>query len=58
MDFAEMTRIFQTLLKVKVLFYFEHHLRRRFEAGDSELPDDDLIELVIRKVDIGFEFYS
>jgi hypothetical protein len=35
---ADMTRMFQTLLKVQALSYFEHHLRRRLEAEDSELP--------------------
>jgi hypothetical protein len=35
------TRMFQTLLKGQALFYFEHHLRRRLEAEDSELPDQE-----------------
>jgi hypothetical protein len=35
------------------LVLFEHHLRRRFEAEDSELPDNDLIELVLRELYIG-----
>jgi hypothetical protein len=30
------------------LILFEHHLRRRLDAKDSVLPDNDLIELVLR----------
>jgi hypothetical protein len=44
------TRIFQTLLKGQALSYFEHHLRKRFEAQDSEAPDYELIELVLREL--------
>jgi hypothetical protein len=47
---ADKTRMFQTLLKGKSLSYFEHHLRRRLEAEDSEVPDNELIELVLRDV--------
>jgi hypothetical protein len=50
----DIIRMFWTLLKVQALSYFEHHLRRRLEAEDSELPDNDLIELVLR--DIGLEY--
>jgi hypothetical protein len=46
---SENTRIFCTLLKVQALSYFEHHLRRRLEAEDSELPDNEIIELVLRE---------
>jgi hypothetical protein len=34
--------------------YFEHHLVRRLEAEDSEVPDNELIELVLR--DVGLEY--
>jgi hypothetical protein len=44
---ADKTRIFQTLLKGKALSYFEHHLISRLEAEDSEVPDNELIELVL-----------
>jgi hypothetical protein len=47
------TRIFWTLLKGQALSYFEHHLMRRLEAEDSEVPDNDLIELVLG--DVGLE---
>jgi hypothetical protein len=50
---AEKTRIFRTLLKGQVLTYFEHHLMRRLETEDSEVPDNELIELVLR--DVGLE---
>jgi hypothetical protein len=52
---ADKTRMFQTLLKGQALSYFDHHLmRRRLEAEDSEVPDNELIELVLR--DVGLEY--
>jgi hypothetical protein len=51
---ADKTRMFRTLLKGQALSYFEHHLMRRLEAEDSEVPDNELIELVIR--DVGLEY--
>jgi hypothetical protein len=51
---ADKTRIFRTLLKVQAISYFEHHLMRRLEAEDSEVPDNELIELVLR--DVGLEY--
>jgi hypothetical protein len=51
---ADKTRIFQTLLKGQALPYFEYHLITRLEAEDSEVPDNELIELVLR--DVGLEF--
>jgi hypothetical protein len=47
---ADKTRIFRTLLKGQALSYFEHHLMRRMEAVDSDVPDNELIELVLRDV--------
>jgi hypothetical protein len=44
------TRMFRTLLKGQVLSYFEHHLMRKLEAEYSEIPDNELIELVVRDV--------
>jgi hypothetical protein len=38
------------LRKGNLLSYFEHHLKRRLEAEDSELPDYDLTELLIRDI--------
>jgi hypothetical protein len=43
---ANKTMMFWTSLKSQALSYFEHHLRRRLEIEDSELPDNDIIELV------------
>ena len=37
---ADKTKMFRTLLKGQALSYFEHHLRRRSDAEDSELPDN------------------
>jgi hypothetical protein len=51
---ADKTRMFRTLLKEQALTYFEHHLmRRRVEAEESEVLDNELIELILR--DIGLE---
>jgi hypothetical protein len=51
---ADKTRMFRTLLKGQALSYFEHHLMRRLEAEDSGVPDNELIELVLR--DVGLEY--
>jgi hypothetical protein len=48
------TRIFRILLKGQALSYFEHHLMRRLEAEDSNVPDNELIELLLR--DVGLEY--
>jgi hypothetical protein len=37
---ADKTRIFWTLLKDQALSYFEHHLRKRLEVEDSDVPDN------------------
>jgi hypothetical protein len=41
-ELVEKTRMFRTLLKGQALSYFEHHLMRRLEAEDSEVPDNEL----------------
>jgi hypothetical protein len=51
---VDKTMIFWTLLKVQALSYFEHHLMRRLEAKESDVPDNELIELVLR--DVGLEY--
>jgi hypothetical protein len=51
---ADKTRMFWTLLKGQALSYFEHHLMRRLKAEDSDVPDNELIELVLR--DKGLEY--
>jgi hypothetical protein len=53
---ADKTRMFQTLLKGQALSYFEHHLMRRLEEEDSDVSDNELIELVLR--DVGLESIS
>jgi hypothetical protein len=45
---ADKTRIFRTLMKGQALSYFERHLRRGLEAEDSDVPENELIELVLR----------
>jgi hypothetical protein len=39
-ELADKTRMFWTLLKGQASFYFEHHLMRRLEAEDSDVPDN------------------
>jgi hypothetical protein len=51
---VDKTRMFQTLLKGQALSYFEHHLMSRLEAEDSDVPDNELIELVLK--DLGLEY--
>jgi hypothetical protein len=51
---TDKTRMFQTLLKGQALSYFEHHLMRRLEIEESDVPDNELIELVLR--DVGLEY--
>jgi hypothetical protein len=46
--------MFRTLLKGEALSYVEHHLMSSLEAEDSDVPDNELIELVLR--DIGLEY--
>jgi hypothetical protein len=46
--------MFRALLKGQALSYFKHHLMRRLEAEDSDFPDNELIELVLR--DVGLEY--
>jgi hypothetical protein len=48
------TRMFRTLLKGQAFSYFEHHLMRRLEAEESDVPDNELIELILR--DVGLEY--
>jgi hypothetical protein len=53
---ADMTRMFWSLLKIQALTYFEHHLRIRLKAEDSELPDNDLLEIMLRELYTGLEY--
>jgi hypothetical protein len=47
---ADKTRMIWNLLKGQALSYFEHHLMRSFVEEDSEIPHNELIELVLRDV--------
>jgi hypothetical protein len=51
---SDKTRMFRTLLKGQAFSYFGHHLMRRLEAEDSDVLDNELIELVHR--DVGLEY--
>jgi hypothetical protein len=51
---VDKTRMFQNFLKGQALSYFEHHLRRTVEEEESELLDNDLIELVI--IELSLEY--
>jgi hypothetical protein len=53
---ADKTKMFRTLLKCQALSYFEHHLMRRLEAEDSDVPDNQLIELVLKQLYMGLEY--
>jgi hypothetical protein len=41
-------------MKGQALSYFEHHLMRRLEAEDSDVPDNEVIELVLRDVSLEY----
>jgi hypothetical protein len=47
---ADKIRMFQTLLKGQALSYFEYYFRKRLEAEDPELPDYEIIEVVLRNI--------
>jgi hypothetical protein len=51
---ADKICMFWNLWKVQALFYFEHHLMRRLEAEDSDVPDNELIELVLSNVGLKY----
>jgi hypothetical protein len=51
---SDKTRMFLTLLKGQALSYFERHIMRTFEAEDLDVPDNEVIELVLR--DVGLEY--
>jgi hypothetical protein len=51
---AEKSKMVRTLLKGQALSYFKHHLKRRMDTEDAELPDNMLLELVMR--DVGLEY--
>jgi hypothetical protein len=55
---ADKTRMFRILLKGQTLSYFEHHLRKRLEAKDSEIPDNELIELDQATMDLNIGLTS
>jgi hypothetical protein len=49
------SRKFRPFLKGQDLSYFENHSRRMLETKDSEVPDNQLIGLVITELYIGQE---
>jgi hypothetical protein len=51
---TDKTRMFRTLLKGQALSYFEHHIMRKLEVEDSDVPDNELIELLLRDVDLEY----
>jgi hypothetical protein len=51
---ADKSMMLRTLLKGQALSYLEHHLWKRLDTEDAELPDDDLLELVIRDIDLEY----
>jgi hypothetical protein len=53
-EHADKSRMFRTLLKGQALSYFEIHLMRRLDAEDSDVPDNELIEIVL--TDVGSQY--
>jgi hypothetical protein len=51
---SDKTRMFLTLLKGQALSYFEHYLMRILEAEDLDVPDNEVIVLVLRDVAIEY----
>jgi hypothetical protein len=51
---ADKTRMFRIFFKAQSFPYFEHNIIERVEKEDSELPDNDFIEPVLR--DVGLEY--
>jgi hypothetical protein len=51
---ADKTRMFRPLLMGQVWSYCEHHLMRSSEVEDSDVPDNELIELVLRDIDLEY----
>jgi hypothetical protein len=51
---VDKTRMFRILFKSQSLSYFEDHLMRRMEAEDSEVPEYEFIELVLRDIDLEY----
>jgi hypothetical protein len=49
---ADNTRMFRTLMTIQALSYFEYNLRLTLKAEDSVLLDNDLIELLLRDIDL------
>jgi hypothetical protein len=48
------SKMVQTLLKGQALSFFEHHMKKRLDAEDINLPNNELLELVMR--DVGLEY--
>jgi hypothetical protein len=55
-EFADKNWIFLTYLKAQAFSYFEHHPKKKLEAEDSKLTENDLVELVIRGLYIDLEY--
>ena len=53
---ADKSKMMKMLLKGQALSYFEHHLKKRVDAEDSELLDNMRLELSMH--DVGLEYIS
>jgi hypothetical protein len=53
---SEQTKMIRTLLKGRALAQFDYHLSKQVCAEDIELPDHELLELVIRY--LGLDYIS
>jgi len=55
-EVSERTKMLWTLLKGRALAQFDYHLSKQIRAEDIELPDHELLELVIK--DLGLDYIS
>ena len=53
---GERVKMLRTLLKGLDLAQFDYHIGRRINAEDSEIPDHELLEVVI--IDLGLDYIS
>jgi hypothetical protein len=51
---ADKSKMTRTLLKCPALSHFEAYLRKRLGAENYGLPDNDLLELVLRDVGLAY----
>jgi hypothetical protein len=53
---VDKTRMFPNLLRGQALSCFGHHRRRKLEAEDTEVLDNDLIQIMLREMYIDLQY--